>query len=125
VACTTIANVFAVVGDKLVTPPVADGVMAGVTRGLVLERAPAAGLAVAERSLTVEELFGADHVFVTNSVRLASAVASLDGKRLEPGSDEGFAALLGAVAERIEGECGFDPLRRKVARRLSTSPRAC
>jgi branched-chain amino acid aminotransferase len=40
VACTTIANVFAVRSGRLVTPPGADGVMPGIMRALVLEAAP-------------------------------------------------------------------------------------
>ncbi|MGH6924013.1 MAG: aminotransferase class IV [Propylenella sp.] len=111
VVCTTIANVFAVAGDKLVTPPVDDGVMAGIVRGLVLEKAAAAGLNSEERSLNAADLFAADHVFLTNSVRLLSPALSLDGRPLEARSEKTVATLRAAIAARIDDECGFNPLR--------------
>jgi branched-chain amino acid aminotransferase len=82
VACSTIANVFALFGDRLATPPGADGVMAGVLRAMALEASGAAGLRAEEGSLTPAALAGADAVFLTNSVRFLSPVTSLDGSPL-------------------------------------------
>jgi branched-chain amino acid aminotransferase len=79
VACTTIANVFAVFGNRLVTPPAADGAMAGVMRALIMEASPSAGLQADEGSLSPADLAGADAVFTTNSVRFLSPVTSLGG----------------------------------------------
>jgi branched-chain amino acid aminotransferase len=108
-ACTTVANVFVLSGDTLITPPVADGVMAGIMRGLVMEAAPNAALGAVEGSLAMANLRAADQVFVTNSVRLVSSVQSLDGQPLGAKSEDAVAALLGLIAERIEDGCGFDP----------------
>jgi branched-chain amino acid aminotransferase len=112
IACTTIANVFALAESRLTTPPVTDGVMAGTMRGLVMELAADAGLKAAEDSLTAADLAGADYVFVTNSVRLLSPVLSVDDRAVggrSPGAGE---ALLGLIADRIKEECGIDPLSR-------------
>ena len=62
------SNVFLVSGGRLLTPPVEDGLLAGVTRAAVLELAPAAGVAAEQRSLTVHDLLEADEVFLTNSI---------------------------------------------------------
>ena len=62
------SNVFLVSGGCLLTPPVEDGLLAGVTRAAVLELAPAAGVEAEQRSLTVHDLMDADEVFLTNSI---------------------------------------------------------
>jgi branched-chain amino acid aminotransferase len=63
------SNVFAVAGGALRTPPLAAGILEGVTRGLVLGLARALGLWVEEVPLRPEELEGADEVFITSTVR--------------------------------------------------------
>ena len=108
VASTTMANLFAVVAGRLVTPPVEDGVLAGTTRGLVLEAAAARGIATEVRSLTVDEFFSAEAVFATNAVRLISPVVGLDGRPLGEAIDWA-AGLLDEIGARIAAECGRDP----------------
>jgi branched-chain amino acid aminotransferase len=108
VACTTIANVFAIVGGRLVTPPLSDGVMPGIMRALVLEAARSAGLGAGERSLSPQELSDADAVLVTNSVRFLSPVVSLDGQELSRRGAASVARLRAAIAVLVLSECGFD-----------------
>ncbi|MDZ4737851.1 MAG: aminotransferase class IV [Rhodospirillaceae bacterium] len=107
VACTTIANIFLMRGSRLVTPPVGDGVLAGVMRGLVLERASECGLEPAEESLSREVLNSADLLFVTNSVRLLIPVGALDGRARTGELPAGFQALRAALAGRIAAASGY------------------
>ncbi|HSI39124.1 MAG TPA: aminotransferase class IV [Xanthobacteraceae bacterium] len=93
VACTTIANVFALFGGRLVTPPLSEGCLPGIVRGLVLEMAPQLGLTIEGRPLEAAELGDADAMFLTNSVRLIRPVTALDGRAL---------AVRGAVIVDIE-----------------------
>lgn len=79
VACATQANLFAIRGQELITPPVADGVLEGITRGLVLAHAGQMGFAAHERTLTAEELKTADGVFLTSSARFIQPVSRIDG----------------------------------------------
>lgn len=74
VTCATSSNIFAVRENQLVTPPLRDGVLAGVTRALVIER-----LNAVEANLTPDDLLKSDGVYITNSVFGARAVHSLDG----------------------------------------------
>lgn len=74
-ACATVGNVFAVLNGALVTPPLEDGAMDGIARALLIERVD-----VEERSLTLEDLRSAGGVFITNCVRGAVVVSSLDGQ---------------------------------------------
>jgi len=63
------SNVFAVSGGVLRTPPLAAGILEGVTRGVVLRLARRAGIDIDEVPLLPEDLEGADEVFITSTVR--------------------------------------------------------
>ncbi len=91
VACATTSNIF-VIGDdgSVATPPVADGALPGIVRGVLLDNAGAAGIAIEVRSITPDDLRrGA--VFQTNSV-IGLAPARLDGAR-NAASNEMFSRL--------------------------------
>jgi branched-chain amino acid aminotransferase len=63
------SNVFAVLDGGLVTPPTDAGLLAGVTRSVVLEVAARRGLPVAQRPLPLAELVAADEAFLTATTR--------------------------------------------------------
>jgi branched-chain amino acid aminotransferase len=67
------SNIFCVFGSEIVTPPLASGPLAGITRQLVLE-----WCAVTEADLTLAEAQGADEVFLTSSLRDVQAVRRWD-----------------------------------------------
>lgn len=84
----TQSNLFAVLGDDLVTPPLAVGCLPGLTRREILALAPEAGLRPRERPLPLEALFEAREVFLSASVLEVAPVVELDGVRVgggEPG----------------------------------------
>jgi branched-chain amino acid aminotransferase len=82
VACTTIANVFALKHGRLLTPPTSEGCLDGIMRGLVIEKSANLGLAVEETAMHVDDLLDADAVFATNSVRFLRPITEIDGKAL-------------------------------------------
>lgn len=49
-------NIFFLVGEKLVTPPLHETILSGVTRASIIEAAPALGVEVEERFITIEEV---------------------------------------------------------------------
>jgi branched-subunit amino acid aminotransferase/4-amino-4-deoxychorismate lyase len=75
-----VSNVFAVAGGEVRTPPLAAGILPGVTRALVLRLCAVAGIPAREQALTLAELRGADEVFLTNSVQEVVPVGVLDGR---------------------------------------------
>lgn len=79
------SNVFAVVGGHLVTPPEDDGILLGITRRLVLEVARERGIPVELRSLTVEELYASDEVFVSSSIRELLPAVRVDDRVIGAG----------------------------------------
>jgi len=73
----TTSNVFFVQRGVLVTPPLALGMLEGVTRGLFIEIARAEGMLLREEPHGPEALAAADEVFMTSTLREAMPVTSL------------------------------------------------
>jgi branched-subunit amino acid aminotransferase/4-amino-4-deoxychorismate lyase len=103
----TNANVFALFGDRAVTPPV-DGLLPGVTRALCLECFP---LTVEQRPLELAELHEADGLLLTTSVRGLVPARSLDGSALAQPPGDLLAALREALDRAETGELLLLPLR--------------
>lgn len=68
IAETTKCNLFFVKNEVLYTPDLSCGILPGVVREFVIQRAKALGVAVSEGKFTLENLAEAEEVFVTNSV---------------------------------------------------------
>lgn len=90
--CGTQSNVFAVLGDRLVTPPVDQCGVAGVMRGFVLRIAATAGIAVDVRPVPMNSLHDAREVFVTSAVVGIWPVREFDGR----------SRVAGPVAHRLQ-----------------------
>lgn len=106
VACLSVANVFAAFGGRLITPPLADGVLAGTIRGLILERATSLGFVAEERSMTREEFLRADAVFATNSLRLLSPCRTIDAVSFASADHDSVRLLQAMLGDAIADECG-------------------
>jgi len=81
--CTS-ANVFAVEGNRVWTPPLTAGCLAGVTRAVLLEEIHVAGIEIGEKTLTPSDLESADEVFITSTTRELLPAASIQGLSAEP-----------------------------------------
>ncbi|MGA2810560.1 MAG: aminotransferase class IV [Candidatus Acidiferrum sp.] len=79
VAECTSANIFAVKEGKIFTPPLNSGCLEGVTRGILFEIAPEAGLPLLQQTLRPEDLYSADEVFITSTNRNVISVAEIGG----------------------------------------------
>jgi branched-chain amino acid aminotransferase len=79
VAECTSANVFAVKEGKILTPPLNSGCLEGVTRGILMEIAPDAGLPVVEQVLRPEDLYSAEEVFISSTNRNLISVGEITG----------------------------------------------
>lgn len=83
------ANVFAIRGDALVTPPADGRLLPGIARRRVMEAADASGLSPEEAELTIDDLVAADEVLLAGSVRGIEPVRSIDGAELGPATRRG------------------------------------
>lgn len=72
------SNVFVGIGGRLVTPPLASGALAGITRDLLLEWLPE----VAEGDLPQSALAAANEAFLTSSTRDIQPIRRVDGRPL-------------------------------------------
>jgi branched-chain amino acid aminotransferase len=91
IAESTMSNLFLLLDGELVTPPVRDGALPGIARGLLLDRAGAA-----ERAISVEDLGRAEALLLSNSLGLRPVVA-LDGADCPQGAT--------ALAARLTEAC--------------------
>jgi branched-subunit amino acid aminotransferase/4-amino-4-deoxychorismate lyase len=96
------ANVFLVRGGVLLTPPLASGCLAGVTRGVVLELAARHGIACEEVVLRRADLDAAQEVVLTAATRGPVAVARIGARHLPPPQLGGHLRGLWEAAVRRE-----------------------
>ena len=92
-------NVFIVKSGMLLTPPVDRVGVAGVMRGIVLRESAALGIAAREQILTMDDIAGADGIFITN-VRIGVVQAQRVGEHVFPMNP--IAARLAAHIEKLD-----------------------
>jgi branched-chain amino acid aminotransferase len=80
---SAIANVFIVEQNKIVTPPLSEGCVAGVMRRWMLEKLNPEKYTIVERKLSVSDLLNADEMFLTNSIYQLRWVGSFRGKKFD------------------------------------------
>ena len=113
VAECTSANIFAVKNEKILTPPLNSGCLEGVTRGILMEIAPEAGVSVVEQLLRPEDLYSADEVFISSTNRNLISVGEIAGNKIP---------TPGPVCERLNDL--FDAyVTEYVSRRLASAAR--
>ncbi len=90
----TAANVFLVSDGALLTPPLESGPLPGITRAEVLSVATELGLSTSEVRLAAHDVWTADEVFLTSSVRELVPVVWVDDHEVGDGTP-------GAVTRRL------------------------
>lgn len=79
------SNAFMVHNNTVVTQPLTNTILAGVTRHMILDIAEAAGVAVEERGFTVAEANAADELFLSSATNFVLPVISFDGNAVGDG----------------------------------------
>ena len=70
------------IGGEALTPPLARGILPGITRACVLELCRDMGLPAREARLDLAMLGRADEVFLTSSLQGVVPLVALDGRTL-------------------------------------------
>ena len=96
-------NLFVVKGDCLLTPPVIDGALDGITRSWVLTAAHELGIPTAERSLSAFDLYTANECFLTGTGAELIPVQNIDGRELPNCPGPVFQRLAAAFREAVGG----------------------
>ncbi len=108
--CTS-ANIFLVRDGKALTPPLSSGCLAGITREILFEVAPQAGIELHEQDLSLDDLSTADEVFISSTTREVAAVGTIspDWKYPAPGKialalERAFQEYIHAYLGRVQGK---------------------
>ncbi|MFC3908779.1 aminotransferase class IV [Legionella dresdenensis] len=75
---TTVANLFLIKNNQLVTPAISNGILAGITRQRILELARKNGIECVERAIPINELYQADSLFTSNALQGVRPVRSVE-----------------------------------------------
>ncbi len=80
------SNLFWVKDGRLFTPPLAAGILDGITRRYVLKSAQKLQLRVVEKRAPLSELIAADELFISSSIREVMPVTTLDEQPIASGT---------------------------------------
>ena len=84
--------------DRISTPPTSAGILHGITRQFVIdELAPALGMPVDERRMSLEDLYRADEVFLTGTAAEIIGVSAIGDRVIGAGR-------VGPLTARLESE---------------------
>jgi branched-subunit amino acid aminotransferase/4-amino-4-deoxychorismate lyase len=87
-------NIFAVVGGRVLTPPADGRILPGVVRGQVLRTL---GDRAEEKLISLDQLCGADEVFVTNALLGVMPVSRVDEQAYDVGKNPITRELIAAL----------------------------
>ncbi len=100
--CTS-SNIFWVGKDTLCTPSLDCGLLAGVTREILINSAPELGLTVEEGGYYPEDLAGSRFAFLTNSLSGSLLISELGGLSLPLGDE-----LYESIKKLLYAKLGWD-----------------
>ena len=94
------SSIFWVQGERVLTPPLADHILASITRAVVIEVAQAR-----EQACTLEDLAAASEVFIASTTREVQPVAAVDEQSFAQDSPV-TAHIAAGVSAAIQSELG-------------------
>ena len=77
-----VSNVFIVKNSVIYTPSLKTGILPGIARETVLELADKDSIKAEEKELTIEDLLGADEVFITNVIMQVLPVIAVEAHNI-------------------------------------------
>lgn len=81
-------NLFIVKDGKVLTPPLETGMLDGITRGFVInELCAKAGVSLEQKWMRIEEVKGADEIFLTGTAAEIIAVTQVDETKIGTGKE--------------------------------------
>jgi branched-chain amino acid aminotransferase len=101
-----VSNVFLVRDSKLFTPAVSTPVLPGIARKTVCEIAAANSIELVEKDLSIDDLLGADEVFLTNVIMQVMPINSVEKHTVGDGSPGPVTMkLMNYFDEFVRGRC--------------------
>ena len=81
-----VSNVFCCKDNKIITPPLSENILPGITRKVILEVIQDISLEYEESKIPIESFLEADEIWVTNSTKGIIPIIDLDGKKIGSGN---------------------------------------
>ncbi len=99
-----VSNVFCTIDNKIITPPLTENILPGVTRKVILELIQDASLEYEETKIPVDSIFSAEEIWVTNSTKGIIPIIELDGKKIGSGlPGEKYLQISKAFINKLSG----------------------
>lgn len=114
VAECTSANIFCVKQGKVLTPPLSSGCLEGVTRSVLLEIATRVDVQIVEKTITPDDLYSAEEVFITSTNRTLLGVSEIASHK--------YSVVAGPPVQKLER--AFDAAVREYVAQRGASVRA-
>jgi D-alanine transaminase len=80
-----VSNVFCCIDNKILTPPLTENILPGVTRKVILELIQNTSFEYEETKITVDSFLSSEEIWVTNSTKGVIPIIELDGKKIGSG----------------------------------------
>ena len=81
----TSSNAYIVKDGRVITRPLSNSILAGITRRALFRLAAEHGVSVEERPFTLEEAYAADETFLTSATNFVLPITEIDGHRIGGG----------------------------------------
>ncbi|MDA0976920.1 MAG: aminotransferase class IV [Proteobacteria bacterium] len=108
VAEGTADNLFIVQSGKIITPPVTDGALEGITRGILAELAGTLDIPFLEKSITPYDIYVADECFLSGTGAELIPVREVSGRKIPQSPGPVYLALKQAFTSALDDSRFFD-----------------
>ena len=99
-----VSNVFCTIDNKIITPPLTENILPGVTRKVILELIQDTSLEYEETKIPVDSILSAEEIWVTNSTKGIIPIIELDGKKIGLGlPGEKYLQISKAFINKLSG----------------------
>jgi branched-chain amino acid aminotransferase len=71
-------NIFVVLQGRLITPPASSSILSGITRDTIIHLAAEMGIKTLEQTISREQLYAADEIFMTGTAAEVTPVRQVD-----------------------------------------------
>ena len=99
-----VSNVFCCIDNKILTPPLTENILPGVTRKVILELIQDTSFEYEETKISVDSILSAEEIWVTNSTKGVIPIIELDGKKIGSGlPGEKYLQISKAFISKLSG----------------------
>ena len=99
-----VSNVFCCIENKIITPPLTENILPGVTRKVILNLIQDTSLVYEETKIPIDTFLSAEEIWVTNSTKGIIPIIELDGIKIGSGlPGEKYLQISKAFTNKLSG----------------------